>query len=283
MVQDCETNFLYLSPLLKTKYPAFYNHLIEVINRNEIRYDFLENTKDVWCVDYMPIQIKENYFIQFTYNPSYLRFKKYEKIITNTDEVIKRLKYNVCKSEIIIDGGNIIKWNDKAIVTDRIFKDNVIKSDSELYNELKNILEIERLIVIPELPNDFTGHADGMVRWIDGNTVLINDFSKCTKKQFYTSFKSALINAGLNLIELPNETWKNSSNNDVTGDYINFLQMKDIIVVPSFGIKLDNVVVKILKDCFSNNIDLRIETVRANDIAKDSGLLNCISWNVRLD
>ncbi len=277
MIKDNDTNYLYLSPLLESKYPMFYKYLMEVIIRNNVKHEFLLNTKDVWCVDFMPIQINDNDFIQFVFNPSYLQYKKYKDSITNTDDVVKTLNLNIKKSDIILDGGNICNWKDIAIITNRVFKENKEKKDIEIYEQLKKELEVNTLIIIPELPHDFTGHADGMIRFIDRNTIIMNDFSKCSTKKYYTSLKTSLINAGLNLVELPNESWKNTSYDDITGDYINFLRIEDILIIPSFGSELDKTVENILRDCYSVNI----ETVRANDLAKDSGLLNCISWNIK--
>ena len=37
----------------------------KVLKENNIHYKFLSNTKDIWAVDYMPIQVQKEKFIQF--------------------------------------------------------------------------------------------------------------------------------------------------------------------------------------------------------------------------
>lgn len=77
MITDSQTNFLYLADTLPKNYSGFYNRFEKVLNECNIKFSFLPQTKDVWAVDYMPIQIDLNKFIHFVYNPSYLQTKKY--------------------------------------------------------------------------------------------------------------------------------------------------------------------------------------------------------------
>ncbi len=129
---------------------------------------------------------------------------------------------------------------------------------------------------IPEQPGDFTGHADGMIRFLDEHTVLVNDYSK-EKEWFRRSFEIAVHNTGLEAITIPYNVYENKSINHANGDYINYLQMKDIVFVPIFGMKEDEVVVKQFDELFQRQ---RIETIDSNEIAFDGGILNCITWNV---
>ena len=67
MITDKETNFVYLSSLIKEneKYLPFWKRLEPILTENRIGYGFIENTRDIWCRDYMPIQKDVNDFIQF--------------------------------------------------------------------------------------------------------------------------------------------------------------------------------------------------------------------------
>jgi agmatine/peptidylarginine deiminase len=51
----------------------------------------------------------------------------------------------------------------------------------QLIQQLKNLFKVDQLIIIPKDPNDFTGHADGMVRFVDDKTVLVNKYSNQVK------------------------------------------------------------------------------------------------------
>ena len=62
-----------------------------------------------------------------------------------------------------------------------------------------------------------------------------------------------------------------------TGIYINYLQMQQGIILPTFNHKLDEQAFKILCECFNQQ---KITTLESIDLAKQGGILNCISWNI---
>ncbi len=78
--------------------------------------------------------------------------------------------------DIILDGGNVVKHKDKVILTSKVFKENPDYSELNLITKLKNQLQVKQIIIIPQEPKDFVGHADGMVRFIDTDTVLVNQY-----------------------------------------------------------------------------------------------------------
>lgn len=277
MIPDCQTTFLYLADTLPIKYPNFYKRFESLLKKNQIKFGLLPNTRDVWAVDYMPLQIDQNKFVRFTYNPRYLQTKKYLKTISDCDEICKAINTETIKSKIILDGGNVTKFTDIVIMTDRIFIDNPQIEKKKLIKQLEKLFQIEKLILVPEQPNDFTGHSDGMIRFIDSKNVIINDYSK-EKPEFSRAFEIALHNAGLNYIKIPYNIYENSSKDCANGVYVNYLQMENIIIVPVFNIKEDERSVKKLEQIFSSSTIL---TIDANEIANDGGILNCISWNIR--
>lgn len=277
MITDNQTNFLFLSDRLRVKYSDFYKNFEKLISVNNIKFALLQNTKDVWVVDYMPIQIELNKFVSFNYNPPYLQTKEYLKTISNVDEICGQIGIEIIKSNIIIDGGNVTRTNDKVIMTDRIFKDNPTYSRKQLVKELYELLQVDKLYLIPEQPGDYTGHSDGMVRFIDEKTIIINDYIK-EKKVFYNAFEIAIHNTGLDYIKIPYNVYENKSEDQANGDYINYLQMENILIIPTFGIKEDEVVVKQFEKIFLGH---KIETIDSNEIAHQGGILNCITWNIR--
>jgi len=277
MILDKETNHLYLADCLEKKYPNFFSEFKKVLNSCDIPFFLLPNTKDIWAVDYMPIQVETNKFIQFVYNPDYLKTIKWQKSISNVDSICKAIEIAPIKSNIILDGGNVIKSDNKVIMCDKIFSENSELAEKDLISQLKDLFEIEYLFFVPKDPKDFTGHADGMVRFLDDKTVLINDYSK-EKPQFQTSFRMSLHNAGLNYIEIPYSPYDNKKDSHANGAYINFLQMKQAIIVPTFGIAEDDKAVKQLESLFSGK---KIVTIDCNELAYQGGILNCISWNIK--
>jgi agmatine deiminase len=279
MITDSQTNFLYLADTLPKKYPDFYKRFEKVLTDCNINFSLLPNTKDVWAVDYMPIQTDLSKFVRFVYNPSYLQTKKLLKTISDVDAICNEINIENFKTDITLDGGNVTRWMNKVIMTDRIFKDNPTYERKQLIKELYELLEVDKLYFVPEQPGDFTGHSDGMVRFIDEITVVINDYSQ-EKEWFHRAFEIAIHNAGLDYIKIPYNVYNNKSNDQANGDYINYLQMENTVIVPTFGIKEDDLAVRQIETIFAGQT---IATIDSNEIANDGGILNCITWNIQTD
>ena len=278
MIADNETNQLYLSDRLESDYPNFFKNFKKELDRYNIVPKYLPDTKDVWCVDFMPIQITEKDFIQFKFYPTYLRTKKFEKTISDTSLICNQIGLSPSVTDIIVDGGNITKSKNKVIMTTRVITENPQFSINELTDKLIDLLKIDQLILIPEQPKDFTGHSDGMIRFLNNDTVIINDYSKEPVKDFQLHLKIALHNAGLDTIEIPTSIYDNSKYDDATGNYINYLQMDGIIFLPTFKRKEDDKVIKQLDKLFNGTT---IVPVESNELAKDGGIINCVTWNIK--
>ena len=278
MITDNQTNFLYLADTLPKNYPDFYKRFKNVLSECNIEFALLPNTKDVWAVDYMPIQTRLDNFVRFLYRPSYMtKYKKYAGLISDVDSICSDIGIETIKTDIILDGGNVTGCRNKVILTDRVFVDNPQYERKRLIDELHEILQVEKLYLIPEQPGDFTGHSDGMVRFLDENTVLINDYNK-EKVWFQRAFEIAILNTGLDYIKIPYNVYDNKSSDEANGDYINYLRMENEIIVPTFGIKEDDEVVRKFEAIFAGQA---VKTVESNAIAKDGGVLNCITWNIK--
>jgi len=279
MIIDRETDYLFLSDLLESGHPRFFQKISKVLRKNGIKFGFLPGTKDIWAVDYMPIQVSQNKFVQFRYEPDYLmKSKKLRATITPVSKVCEKIGIKPVRSDIIIDGGNVVKSKKKVIMTDKIFKENLEYKRQKLLARLNELLEVEEIIIVPQEPGDYLGHTDGMVRFYDEDSVLINDYSK-ERSAYYTELRKTLTRAKLNLIPIPYNPYQNRSKSSAKGFYINFLEMKGVILLPSFGLKDDEIAVKRFQELFPRS---RISVINANEIAKDGGVLHCISWSIKL-
>jgi agmatine deiminase len=129
-----------------------------------------------------------------------------------------------------------------------------------------------------------------MVRFIDDKTVMVNKYRKDYQPLFQKEFRASLTNAGLECVGLiyrPDE----SSMDSAKGLYINYLEIGNTIIVPTFGISDlsnrwdikdecadDECAVILIKHLFQNH---SIKLIDCNEIAPHGGLLNCISWKIR--
>lgn len=278
MILNKDTNIVYLSDLFKNdnKYDKSYNNLINIFNECDINYSFIKGTKDIWCRDYMPIQLNDDVFIQFNYNPSYLN--GYENIKTDTKYVNMVNNINVKNCDINLDGGNIISWNNKVIITDRIFDDNKNFDKKTIIKFIENSLESD-VIIIPQIKNELTGHADGLVRFINEDT-LIGINRETEYKYWSKKINKILKENNLNYIDIPTFYHKEKNYpHSAIGCYINYLEISNYIIMPIFEINnMDDKIYNMYSKIFKNYI---IKTVNINDVAVWGGLLNCITWNIK--
>jgi agmatine deiminase len=187
MISDKQTNFVYFSQYLKEKHSEIFNNIAAILNNNGVGYGIIKgnNNNDIWARDYMPIQTHQNRFVKFKYEPSYINKKidfmsDYIKIC---NELLR--ESTIIYSDINLDGGNVVKWEDKVMISDRIFTENPQYSDkNQLVNELAELLQSE-VIIIPQINCDFTGHADGMVKFFNSKNLLLNREFKLNNKGFH--------------------------------------------------------------------------------------------------
>ncbi len=187
MITSKETNTVFFSSQLteKKEFKPFWKRLEKALKDKGIEPRLLTGTKDIWCRDFMPVQIGEKTLLQYRYDPDYLKTKEHEKSRSDVDQVIaqngiKDLGFEIRPSNLILDGGNVIASKDKVILTEKVFTENLGLPISKLdkvtpeqkqiiINQIKKDFQVKDVIIIPRLPGDLYGHADGMVRFYNEN------------------------------------------------------------------------------------------------------------------
>jgi agmatine deiminase len=278
MITDNQTNIVYFSELLKEN--SYFQEIELVLKKHQISFSFLKGTKDIWARDYMPIQTDINKFVQFRYEPSYLAEDLH--LQSNPKDVCKSNGFAPVFSDINLDGGNVVKWVDKVIITDRIFAENPQYSDkNKLINEIEILLNAE-VIIIPQIKSDFTGHADGLVRFYDEKTIIGNSL-KDEYKYWGDAMKKLIQQHDFKYIDIPvfdyKVKYKNKSISAI-GCYMNYLEIGNLIVFPVFELEgnKDDEAFDLISSLYPNKI---IERININEIAFKGGLMNCVSWNIK--
>ena len=273
---------VYLSELLEKRFPESFNRLTSILKKHGVEYRLLKGTKDIWCRDYMPIQTESGKLIQFRYEPSYLKGnKEWEDSRSDVREVCRLNGFEPVFSNINLDGGNVLLCSGRAIVSDRIFAENPEYTDKEqLVSDLSELLEAE-VIVIPAQNGDLTGHADGMVRFIDHDTILGNNRSD-EYKYWKNGIEKVLKDYSLKYIDVPFfYGYEDSKHPDhAIGVYVNYLEVSNLIVLPVYEVEgnKDAEAIAAFKQIFPNKI---IEVINYNDIALEGGVLNCSTWTYK--
>lgn len=262
---------LYFSSLIKTnpKYSLSAENLFPALSDSGENFTLFDGAMDIWARDYMPIKTKSGKYVSFWYEPSYLADDPQLRTNFKTD-IAPHFTLPVKYSNINLDGGNVVfsPSKMKAVITDRVFSENPEYDKNTLLSELENLLEAE-IIIIPSLISDMTGHADGVVRFVNENTMIGN--ASPYKNGYEQKVKMSLKKHGISCLDFP---YFNSAGISAVGSYLNFLETDNCIFLPIFGSVQDETAVKSAKKIFEK----KIVAVNINGIAKDGGVLNCISW-----
>ncbi len=293
IITEKEKTQVIFSSLLDRHYPELYNQLSKIMWKYHRGFGHVCHTKDYWVRDFMPVQVYQDVFAKFIFNPDYLQDKK--KYITDVDNVINNCPFIkdfiFVNIPLVMDGGNMVFCKGRkgstftyyVVITEKVLFENTNYNKESIEAILKCAF-IESNLTVVWLPwdrKDTFGHTDGIVRYIDANKegrprVLVN--LKLYEDNIANQMYDALAEH-FEVIEL-----KLSEYNDLSWAYINCLQTADFIIIPGIGNDItDEEAIKQYRELYPECED-HIYMVQMRDfIAEQGGALNCLTWTIYED
>ena len=275
MVNEECNNMVYVSGLLPERCPKTFKGLEEVLAQYGVKSGLIEGTKDIWCRDYMPIQITGSWFTLFRYEPDYLLDTEDHKASITDNAIASRYLGSSFLHDCLhikLDGGNIISGYGKVIMTSKVFEENPHYAPLELLEQLTRTFGAE-IVILPWDSNEIYGHADGIVRIIDEDSVLMTNYAQFDP-DMAARFRRILKAHFKNVHEL---SFRASKPNKYSWAYINWLQTDKVLILPKFGIPEDQEAYEQISRVMPQYAG-RIEMVDATDLIRYEGGLNCASW-----
>lgn len=272
MICDYQTNKVYLAEGIKG-YPRLAENLLNALYKEGIETEYLpysKSKKHVWARDYMPIQLEEGRFLKYVYRPDYLKNDK--DYIPNYAGMIRKLGLNCKPTSLVIDGGNVVKWDDAVIMTDKVLKENPGYDEYGLRFRLEEMFETD-VVFIPWDRYEMFGHADGMVRFIDRRTVLLNNYL-----DFDRSLRERIIRALDGHFEVKELQYDTPRCSKYSWAYLNFLQVAGRIFVPGLGIAEDRLAVQQIQRFYPEHKVMLVPNCL--ELVRDGGALNCVTWTI---
>ena len=297
MINDNHTNTIYFSSLLPEKCPVLNAHIVDALRKRGIPFTYLKGTKDIWCRDFMPIQIEKDRLVFYRYTPDYLQDKTGLTLQTNpelvfqeeSNELLRLLPMSVEEEmrpisishpvfhrfelELVMDGGNVVKCGNKVVMTDKVFVENKDKTPQEVQRQIEEAFQCE-VVFLPWDRNEEYGHSDGIIHCLGDNRVLMTnyaDFDKCIVDKYLRILEKYFDVTTLkyNVKRMHKRSWS----------YINFLQIGTLVLVPQLGIPEDE---QALEQISSALPDCEIVGIPALEAVSRGGALNCLSWNIKV-
>lgn len=278
MMRNEDTDIVYLSKWLRDEHPQFFQRLTTLMNGIGIRWDVLKYTNDYWVRDFMPLQLNDGTFLKYRYYPNYLLRKQEDKeTITNCSRTCACLGISYKETDIVLDGGNVVDCGEYVVMTNKVFSENGRDMyDKQLTAELESLFR-QKIIFIPwhETEDEPYGHADGLVRYTGSNRILMTNHADAEPEEA-AGIKSALKRHGYNVTELRYNV--RHPNADYNWGYINFLQVGNTIIMPTFDIEEDKLAREQIQRVYPF---CEIHEIEAREIADEGGVLHCVTWNTR--
>ena len=283
MIKDIDSNKVYISNQLEKKYSDTFRRLTALFSEEGVEWDTIPHTNDIWVRDYMPIQIGDNDFLLYRYEPDYLLDDpKRKATITDASFVCNSMDIRHRVTDIKIDGGNVTLCGEYVVMTDKVFvENNKEKNDEAFKKQLEAVLR-HKIIFMPwhcinpkDEDSDVYGHSDGFVHWCGGNKVMMSNHRNTDPKEA-SEIRRIMESFGFEVTEMlfdvphPEPLWNWA--------YINYLQVGNLIVMPVFGIEEDKQALEYIK---ALNPNCKIRQMRLRDIAANGGALHCITWNIK--
>lgn len=274
MVIDSQTNKVYFSSWLPETCPKLWKELQKVLRDNHVDTALLNCTNDIWCRDFMPIQIAPDQMVFYDYNPDYLQKKK--KYITNTKKLASMFirvmpKVGIKYLNLIVDGGNVVKCGDTIVMTEKVFHENNKYSREDIEEMLRNAFECD-IIFLPWDKSEKYGHSDGIIHYLGDNKVLLTNYEDFNS-DYYNQFKT-ILEQKFEVIPLHYPVKKKHKDNWC---YVNYLHIDNLVIVPQLGTPEDEMAIEQIQNALPN---AKVVGVSAIEAVKDGGALNCLSWNI---
>jgi agmatine/peptidylarginine deiminase len=231
------------------------------------------SVNDIWVRDFGPAF--PNNPVKFRYRPQYLSNGDAAWIENSFNNWTAGMGLNIPTSNIKLDGGNFVHNGlDKAIITTRVFDDNPNQTEAQVDQTIRTLTGITQIAYIPEEALDTTGHSDGMVMFIDANTLLVNENDEPFRTQVLTPIQTAFPN--IEIIEVPVDytyaEWQGFVS--ACGLHVNSLVTDTHIYMPTYGQTNDAVV----QGMIEAETDKIVVPIDATGVCFMGGAVRCLTW-----
>ena len=287
---ELEKNIVIFSSLFRNDFKELYAQIGMIARSCSTTVSTASHTRDYWVRDFMPIQIDENLFVQYIYNPDYLINQ--QSYITDIDDVISKCSYanadHMIKLPLVIDGGNMvfckghqhITKDNYLVMTEKAIIENRRYSREQIEQQLREAFHEPQLHIVwlPWDRKDMFGHTDGIVRYVGVTQtgkprVLVNlePYDDDIANQMY----DALIQH-FEVIELQLSTY-----DELSWAYINSLQTQHFTIIPGIGNTVtDAEALEQYRHLFPQHSGNIYQIQMRDFIAQYGGALNCLTWTL---
>lgn len=185
------------------------------------------------------------------------------------------------ETNLLNDGGNFVDdYAGSVVVSKKFLVDNKL-SEEKARKKLKAITGAKNIAFIEADEQGGLEHADGVVSFVDSNTLIINSYPEDQEyaEQLKSDLKRSLPNVKIHEIVTPydDSVIHDKRFGSACGLYTNALVTPDRIYLPQFGIKEDALALEQVRSVTTKEVI----PVLSNQVCHMGGGVRCMSWQVR--
>ena len=185
------------------------------------------------------------------------------------------------ETDLLNDGGNFVDdYSGNAVVSRKFLRDNHL-TEPQGRKRLRQLTGIRHVAFIESDEQGGLEHADGVVSFVDTNTLVINSYPDKPRyaRQLKADLKRGLPGVKIHEIVTP---YDGSNIHDerfgsACGLYTNALVTPERIYLPQFGIPEDKIALAQVKAVTSRDV----VAVDAREVCFMGGGVRCLSWQLR--
>jgi agmatine deiminase len=203
-----------------------------------------------------------------------------------------------CPDDLVNTGGNYMSdgmgtaFSSKLVLDENLFSPFVIcpKNEQKVDEIMQNFMGIDRYIKFDKLPFDGIHHIDMHMKLLDEETILVGEFPQNTSdgpqieanmQYLLSNFKTSFGN-DYKLVRIPmpscsNGQWPDDCQGAEYRTYANALFVNKTVLVPTYGIPLDNTALDIWEQALPG---YNIVGLNSSDIIFAGGAIHCITKEV---
>jgi agmatine deiminase len=215
------------------------------LDLGNVRFAYVK-TDDVWIRDYGPTNVMAGGGRAFIWNNYYERYTSYAKLSADAaSELGRYYDVPVHRVPLVVEGGNIITDGKGTVVMfDSVLANNPDYDVERLRKVMEKYYGSDRLILLPSLEGELTGHVDMVVKFVDEDTLMVAESEESFR--WHRDFEAIAgmlsgtkSSSGRNYEVIRVKVASGGKDPARFWSYINSVTVNGSVIVPVFGTKED--------------------------------------------
>ena len=211
--------------------------------------------------------------------------KKGQTYADETQEVLSELAENAglefTKTDLLNDGGNFVDdYAGNVVVSKKFLRDNELNED-QARELLQKLTTVKNVAFIESDEQGGLQHADGVVAFVDENTLIINSYphDQVYARQLRSDLERGLPGVKIHVIVTPYDDSEiyDEKFGSACGLYTNALVTPNRIYFPQFDIAQDKIALVQVRAATTREV----VPVNSDQVCFMGGGVRCMSWQLR--